>query len=161
MPTKRRIRNFQGRNFRKVRQKDNLTKKNRSSLMSRVRPSGSQMELWFITTLKLSCREPFSVNDPTIFGKPDIAFVKAKLCIFLDSDFWHGWQYPRWKHLLKSDFWRKKIEANRRRDKRVTRKLRRAGWRVIRLWEHNLLRAEPDLPADIQSIIALTHNADC
>jgi DNA mismatch endonuclease (patch repair protein) len=61
-----------------------------------------------------------------------------KVCIFLDSDFWHGWQYPRWKHLLKSDFWRQKIERNRERDRQVSRKLRQQKWRVVRVWEHNL-----------------------
>ncbi len=57
---------------------------------------------------------------------------------FLASDFWHGWQYPRWKHLLKNDFWRNKIENNRRRDRRTTQFLRRDGWKVIRIWEHEI-----------------------
>lgn len=58
--------------------------------------------------------------------------------MFFDSNFWHGWQYPRWKHLLKNDFWREKIERNRIRDRRVTRKLHTEGWVVLRLWEHQL-----------------------
>ena len=106
--------------------------------MGRIRSSGSKMETQFVAILQSLCRQPFSVNDPTVFGKPDVAFCKMKVCIFLDSDFWHGWQYPRWRHLLKSDFWRQKIERNRERDRQVSRKLRQQGWRVVRVWEHNL-----------------------
>jgi DNA mismatch endonuclease (patch repair protein) len=80
----------------------------------------------------------FRVNDPDVLGKPDIVFRQARVCVFLDSDFWHGWQYPRWKHLLRTEFWRTKIQRNRERDEKVTRKLRRKGWTVLRFWEHNL-----------------------
>jgi DNA mismatch endonuclease (patch repair protein) len=138
MPTKRRVQNFQGRNFRKKRRPDILSKRKRSSLMSRIRSKGSKMEERFVEFLNSSFTEFFVVNDATVFGKPDVVFSRAKTCVFLDSDFWHGWQYPRWKHLLKTAFWRRKIERNRERDKAVTRKLRRQGWRVIRIWEHNL-----------------------
>ena len=58
--------------------------------------------------------------------------------MFLDSDFWHGWQYPRWRHLLKDDFWRSKIENNRTRDLKTTRYLKYHGWRVLRIWEHKI-----------------------
>ena len=71
-------------------------------------------------------------------GKPDIVFYRYKVCVFLDSDFWHGWQYPRWKHLLKNDFWRSKIENNRDRDRKTTAYLRRHGWAIVRIWEHSI-----------------------
>jgi DNA mismatch endonuclease (patch repair protein) len=74
-------------------------------------------------------------------GKPDIVFQKDKICIFLDSDFWHGWYYPKWKHLLKDEFWRKKIEANRSRDSKTTTFLRRQGWKVLRIWEHEIQKS--------------------
>jgi DNA mismatch endonuclease Vsr len=138
MPTPRRQRNFQGRNFHKKRRVDLLTERNRSSLMSRIRSSGSKMELCFVATLEANCGESFQLNDRTVLGKPDIVFPRTKVCVFLDSDFWHGWQYPRWKHLLKSEFWRMKIHKNRERDKKVTRKLRQQGWKVFRFWEHDL-----------------------
>jgi DNA mismatch endonuclease (patch repair protein) len=96
------------------------------------------MESSFVAFLKSRCEESFELNDRTIIGRPDIVFRQAKVCVFLDSDFWHGWQYPRWKHLLKTEFWRTKIHKNRERDKAVTRKLRRQGWTVIRFWEHDL-----------------------
>ncbi|MCX5699747.1 MAG: very short patch repair endonuclease [Candidatus Omnitrophica bacterium] len=90
----------------------------------------------FIKALKKRTSLKFFVNVTAIKGKPDIVFWKQKVCVFLDSDFWHGWQYPRWKHLLKDDFWRGKIEKNRIRDRKTTLSLRRNGWFVLRIWEH-------------------------
>jgi len=106
--------------------------------MSLIRSSSTKFESDFIATLRSKTRKNFSTNDTSILGKPDIVFKKHKVCVFLDSNFWHGWQYPRWKHLLKNDFWRQKIERNRARDKKVTRKLRTEGWVVLRFWEHQL-----------------------
>jgi len=138
MPAARQHKNFQGRNFHKKRRTDTLSRRDRSNLMSRIRSAGSKMESSFVATLKSRCKEPFELNDRSVLGKPDLVFRKVKTCVFLDSDFWHGWQYPRWKHLLKSDFWRTKIHKNRERDKAVTRKLRQQGWTVMRFWEHHL-----------------------
>ena len=92
----------------------------------------------FICALKKRTRKTFERNVQLIKGKPDIVFKRAKLCVFLDSDFWHGWQYPRWKHLLKNDYWREKIEKNRARDRKTTLFLRKNGWTVIRIWEHSI-----------------------
>lgn len=104
----------------------------------------------FIEALSKRTRLKFSVNDKSIRGKPDIVFSKRKVCVFLDSDFWHGWQYPRWKHLLKDDFWRDKIKKNRKRDRRNTTFLRKKGWVVVRIWEHSI---KLDLPKCIQEVL--------
>jgi DNA mismatch endonuclease (patch repair protein) len=76
-----------------------------------------------------------------------IAIFRArKLAVFVDGCFWHG--CPR--HFIKprnnAAFWRKKIAANRTRDRLVTRTLRQLGWKVVRVWEHELVRRnEPRL----------------
>jgi len=106
--------------------------------MSKIHSKNTKFEKNFITLLKKSTSEKFRTHATDTKGKPDIAFDKSKVCVFLDSDFWHGWQYPRWEHLLKNDFWRNKIERNRARDKKTTRFLRRKGWKVIRFWEHQI-----------------------
>jgi DNA mismatch endonuclease, patch repair protein len=137
MPRKK-TRNFQGRDFSKDREPDKISKKKRSSVMSKIRSQGTKFETDFVDQLSSRTKKSFRLNAKDIKGKPDIVFDQNKVCIFLDSDFWHGWQYPRWKHLLKNDFWRNKIEANRARDKKNTSWLRRNGWTVIRIWEHNI-----------------------
>jgi len=133
-----RIRNYLGRDLKKKRSFDVLSKKRRSKLMARVRSKDTRFERDFISVLRKTIKNKFQTNVADIKGKPDIVFLKDKTCIFLDSDFWHGWQYPRWKHLLKNDFWRRKIEANRKRDKKITVHLRRNNWRVLRFWEHSI-----------------------
>lgn len=93
--------------------------------------------------------------------RPDFVFRKLRAVIFVDGCFWHG--CPKhcnpMKWLKKSSmsannppspkgrrwrtgraFWRKKLAANQRRDALVTRTLRRSGWRVLRVWEHELAR---------------------
>jgi DNA mismatch endonuclease (patch repair protein) len=130
--------NYQGRNFNKHRTSDTISKAQRSNLMSRIKSKNTKFEADFIKQLKRIVKAKCHQNASFIKGKPDIVFMKQRLCVFLDSDFWHGWQFPRWKHLLKNEFWRDKILSNRKRDKRTTRYLRGRGWIVIRLWEHEI-----------------------
>lgn len=139
---KKRIRNKLSRDFSKERDLDKLTIHERSRRMSLIRSGSTKFEQDFITTLKKQVRKTFTTNDKSVLGKPDITFKKYKVCVFLDSNFWHGWQYPRWKHLLKNDFWREKIERNRKRDREVTRKLHAGGWIVLRFWEHQLKKEQ-------------------
>jgi DNA mismatch endonuclease (patch repair protein) len=85
----------------------------------------------------------FRKNVKTLLGTPDIVFPKAKTVVFCDGDFWHGRDWTRRKVKLQkgsnSKYWVQKIEHNRQRDKLVTRKLRTAGWRVVRVWETDIL----------------------
>jgi DNA mismatch endonuclease Vsr len=135
---KKRTHNNLNRNFSKQRDLDTLTVRERSKRMSLIRSKSTKFEKHFIEELKKKTHKVFTTNDAGIFGKPDVVFKKHKVCIFLDSNFWHGWQYSRWKHLLKDDFWREKIERNRKRDKKVTQRLRTEGWTVFRFREHKL-----------------------
>lgn len=130
--------NYAKRNFRKVRDNDKLSEMERSERMSGIRSKNTKLENEFVSKLRTATKKKFYINDRSVLGNPDIVFRRQNVCIFLDSDFWHGWQYPRWKHLLKDEFWRAKIERNRKRDERVTRTLKRNGWVVLRFWEHNL-----------------------
>jgi len=135
---KKKINNKLGRNFNRERQKDKITAAKRSAVMSKIRSRGTKFEQDFINALSKATRRKFETHVKDIKGKPDIVFRRKKTCVFLDSNFWHGWQYPRWKHLLKNDFWRQKIESNRRRDRNTTQYLRRHGWMVVRIWGHDL-----------------------
>jgi len=138
---RKRIRNYLGRNFKKEREVDKITKKERSSLMSKIRSRNTKFEEEFIKALRNKIRLKFKRNYRVIKGNPDIVFNKEKVCVFLDSDFWHGWQYSRWKHLLKSDFWCEKIKKNRARDQKITVFLRKKGWTVFRIWEHDIKKS--------------------
>jgi DNA mismatch endonuclease (patch repair protein) len=70
-------------------------------------------------------------------GRPDFVFRDAMIAVFVDGDFWHGWHFQMWRDKLTVQ-WEAKIAANRARDQRNFRKLRRQGWVVLRLWEHQI-----------------------
>ncbi|MCW5553337.1 MAG: very short patch repair endonuclease [Verrucomicrobiae bacterium] len=70
----------------------------------------------------------------------DFVFPKLELAIFVDGCFWHGCpKHATWP-ANRAAWWRKKILGNQARDALVTRTLRRAGWRVLRVWEHELAK---------------------
>lgn len=115
---------------------DNLTPEQRSYMMSRNRSTNTAPELR-IRRLTHSRGLRYRTHVKSLPGRPDLAFPKAKVAVFVDGDYWHGWRFPLWKHKL-ADYWRVKIERNRRRDTANFRRLRRQGWMVIRIWEHQV-----------------------
>lgn len=115
---------------------DNLTVRQRSHCMSRVRNRDTDLEALVRSALfKRGWR--FRKHVSALPGTPDIVFVRQSVAVFIDGDFWHGYRFPQWKRSL-SRFWRIKIQKNRKRDKKNFAKLRRRGWRVIRIWQHEI-----------------------
>jgi DNA mismatch endonuclease (patch repair protein) len=74
-------------------------------------------------------------------GKPDFALREQKVPIFVDGCFWHGCPKCYTRPKTNRAFWDRKREQNMARDKRVTRQLRRQGWKVIRIWQHALQKS--------------------
>src|SRR5207302_7868723 len=74
-------------------------------------------------------------------GKPDIVFPRAKIVVFIDGDFWHGYAFSSWEGGL-TEFWKEKIRRNIQRDRRNFRRLRKGGWRVIRVWQRRMQREQ-------------------
>ncbi len=72
--------------------------------------------------------------------RPDFVFPKLRLAIFVDGCFWHGCPKHETRPQNNAAFWRKKFARNKARDRLVTRTLRQNGWRVLRIWEHELAR---------------------
>jgi DNA mismatch endonuclease (patch repair protein) len=68
-------------------------------------------------------------------GRPDFAWPAARVAVFVDGCFWHGCPRCYRAPAKNKSYWRKKIEENRKRDRRVTSALKRAGWTVLRIWE--------------------------
>lgn len=130
---------------------DFLNPAKRSSLMSRIRSRGNMAtELRLIHLLKAAAITGWRRNQK-VFGKPDFVFRKNRLALFVDGCFWHG--CPRCYKRPKSNqkFWDAKVVRNRDRDRKVSRKLRRLGWRVIRIWEHDLARQQKFIIDRIQA----------
>jgi DNA mismatch endonuclease, patch repair protein len=115
---------------------DNLSPTQRSFCMSQVRSKGTDIEHEMRSALRRAGLR-FKTNVTSLPGSPDIVFLRCKVAIFLDGDFWHGYRFSLWAHTL-SPFWKQKIALTRKRDQRNFRKLRRAGWVVIRVWQHQM-----------------------
>ena len=115
---------------------DFLTKRERSSLMSRIRSKDTGIERTIFREIR-AAKIHFRRNDRRTPGSPDLVFPKQKIAVFLDGGFWHGYQFKKWSHRLRP-FWRNKILTNIKRDNRNRRKLRRQGWVVLRFWQHQI-----------------------
>lgn len=85
-----------------------------------------------------------------LIGKPDIVFVSKKLAIFVDGDFWHGYLWKKKGKIPPKEYWQEKIQGNIERDSRVNKELKNKGWKVIRIWEHEIKK---DVKKSIQKIM--------
>jgi DNA mismatch endonuclease (patch repair protein) len=117
---------------------DCLTPAQRSYCMSRIRAFDSGPEIAIHLALRQR-RLRYKRNVQSMPGRPDFVFTRARLIVFVDGSFWHGYRYPKWAGRL-TPFWKAKIERNRARDLRNHRRHRSHGWRVIRIWDHQVAR---------------------
>ncbi len=108
--------------------------------MSLIRGSGNRdTELKLIRLFRLHGITGWRRNSKLI-GKPDFIFPKLKLAVFVDGCFWHGCPKHATKPANNRVFWELKLTANKARDRLVNRVLRKTGWRILRIWEHELAR---------------------
>jgi DNA mismatch endonuclease (patch repair protein) len=117
---------------------DVFDKQTRSKIMSKIRSKNTEPEKLLFSALKKAkiCFRKHS----RMRGRPDAVIPKGKLVIFVDGDFWHGYKLRK-RSVPMPDYWELKIRRNMARDKAVTKALRDMGWRVIRLWEHEMLKS--------------------
>jgi DNA mismatch endonuclease, patch repair protein len=73
-----------------------------------------------------------------MFGKPDFVFPEVRLAVFVDGCFWHACPLHAAIPTTNRLFWQRKLCKNKERDRLVRRRLRTSGWRVIRIWQHEL-----------------------
>ena len=108
--------------------------------MSRIRGRGNKATELALAKLFRRHKITGWRRNQKIFGKPDFVFPKLKLAIFVDGCFWHGCPKHGTQPKGNRTFWKKKFAANKARDRRVNRELRRLGWQVLRIWEHDLAK---------------------
>lgn len=114
---------------------DNLSKVTRSKIMSSIRSKNTKPEL---AVRKVLFAMGYRYHLHYGKYKIDIAIPSKKVAIFVDGCFWH--MCPRHSRIPASNvvFWRMKLLANVKRDKEVNIALKNDGWKVIRIWEHNI-----------------------
>lgn len=133
---------------------DVFSKDKRSEIMSRVRSRGNAAtEFRLIRFFRQRGIKGWRRHYP-IFGRPDFVFPELRVAVFVDGCFWHCCPRHSKCPVNNRPFWRAKLARNRARDSLVNRTLRRAGWRVLRIWQHALACQEEDrLFERIQRII--------
>ena len=126
------------------------TTRSRSDLMKKIRSTNTTPELLLRKELwRLGYR--YRLNVTKLKGKPDLFFNKHKLVIFVDGEFWHGYNWTEKKPKIKANrkYWIKKIERNMERDLENTKYLASNGYVVLRFWEHEIKK---DLAGCIKKI---------
>jgi DNA mismatch endonuclease, patch repair protein len=115
---------------------DCYSKQTRSAVMSRIKSKNTLPELKLRRAL-WSKGYRFRLNS-NIVGKPDLAFPKQKIVVFIDGCFWHKCPICYKQPKSNKKYWLSKIEKNVARDKKVNRILENQGWIILRFWEHNI-----------------------
>lgn len=116
---------------------DVVSNQRRSEIMSHIKSKDTSIEL-LIRKRLFSLGYRYRVNLKELPGKPDIAFTKKKIAIFLHGCFWHGHEIGcRHSHTSKSrkEYWEEKIAKTKLRDEKNFQLLVNSGWKVIVIWE--------------------------
>lgn len=109
----------------------------RSSMMSRIRGTSTEPETVLRSALwKRGLR--YRVNAKTPVGRPDVVVESKKLAVFIDGCFWHGCPLHYVRPRTRDEFWSAKLAENVARDMRQVDELEALGWRVVRVWEHEV-----------------------
>lgn len=131
---------------------DIMAPETRSRLMSRIRGRDTSPER-AVERMLFELGLSYETHARDLPGRPDFVLREARVVVLVDGDFWHGWQFERWRLKL-SEKWEAKIATNIRRDSRNRRLLREAGWIVLRLWEHQVERSPARCRARIRRAVA-------
>lgn len=136
---------------------DDMTKKQRSKTMSRIRSKWTKQE----KTIHIALRE-LGINHemhPKIPGNPDLVVPAQKVAVFLNGCFWH--KCPKCFKAPKSNqgYWIPKLEKNVKRDAENIKKVRNSGWKVKVIWEHEIKNLKPDSLREVLESKGISHDS--
>jgi len=107
--------------------------------MKKIRSSGTKPE---VTLGKALWKKGYRYRKhyKKLPGKPDFVFVRYKIAIFIDGEFWHGFNWEEKKSKIKAnrDYWIPKIEKNIKRDQQNNKLIKKMSWKVLRFWEKQI-----------------------
>lgn len=116
-----------------------ITTEERSQTMSKIKSTNTKPEIKLRKALWILGYR-YRKNYKQVPGKPDLAFTKQKIAIFIDGEFWHGydWENKKKKISRNRNYWIPKIEKNIKRDNFVSVELKKLGWTVLRFWSKDI-----------------------
>lgn len=124
---------------------DWLSPDQRRRNMRAIRARGTRPELVVADQLRIAFPHRRILFQTSLPGRPDFYLPALRLAVFVDGCYWHGCPDHGRIPADNRSYWEAKLEANRRRDRAVTRKLREADYSVVRVWEHDARRASNSL----------------
>ena len=131
---------------------DVFTKEKRSQVMAAIKSRGNDETEKRLARILRRYRISGWRRHLPLLGKPDFTFERQRVVVFVDGCFWHGCTSHCRVPKSNRDYWIRKLDRNRTRDRRVTRRLRHEGWGVVRLWQHDLID-ESEIVSRIQSAL--------
>lgn len=116
---------------------DTISKKQRSKNMALIKSIGNKStEMALISLMRENKITGWRRNNKTVAGRPDFIFPKKKLAVFVDGCYWHGCSKCKLRPKSNNEYWDKKINRNKERDREVNKELKKSKWKVVRIWEH-------------------------
>ncbi|MGV1004459.1 MAG: very short patch repair endonuclease [Candidatus Nanopelagicales bacterium] len=117
---------------------DHLSPEGRSRNMAAIRAKNTKPELALRTALRQAGATGYRLHRKDIPGRPDVAFTRWGVAVFVDGVFWHGHPDHWDPNKASSDYWRAKIARNIERDRAANAALTEMGWTVIRMWDQDV-----------------------
>jgi DNA mismatch endonuclease (patch repair protein) len=119
---------------------DTVSRVKRSAIMSAIKGRGNRSTEIKLVLIMHEYRITGWRRGSLLPGKPDFVFPAAKVAMFVDGCFWHSCPHHRRLPKTRVAFWHKKLRRNAERDREVRRAFQKRGWRVLRIWEHELAK---------------------
>lgn len=123
------------------------TREERSRIMRAVPSKNTSVERALRKALRSAGLRGYRLHNHRVPGTPDVVFGQQRLAVFVDGCFWHGCSRCYREPKSRQEYWTMKVRRNRDRDATVNKECKVAGWRVVRLWEHEVLRT-PQIAAE-------------
>jgi DNA mismatch endonuclease, patch repair protein len=117
---------------------DKYTPQIRRKMMQSVKSKGTILENLVAKKLTLNGIQ-YRRNKKSLKGKPDFSIIKYKVVLFIDSCFWHGCEEHCRMPKSNVKFWLNKINKNKERDIIITNYYKNLNWKILRVWEHDLV----------------------
>ena len=134
------------------------TQEQRSRNMSRIRKFGNEStELRLARLLRLHGITGWRRHLP-LPGRPDFTFRRERVVVFVDGCFWHRCPRCNWTPTSNTRYWEAKFARNLAKDREANRALRKAGWHVLRIWEHVLGEQPSRVIVRIRRALTVPHS---
>lgn len=125
----------------------------RSRTMRAVPSKNTSAELALRKALSTEGIRGYRLHGKDIPGNPDVVFRKKRVVVFVDGCFWHGCPKCHREPSTNQTYWKMKVQRNRDRDATVTQKCIDAGWRVVRVWEHDVLKTPAAVAQTVKAVL--------